>query len=595
MKKERGLEKPTDTQEDKVTKEDVEVVSKAIEINRKLEETHEKGIGEKELKAILQDLKDIYQKEENSKQIIKQHHQEYLEKAYGDTGHYVEQKINYLYRNNPNNPNKSNKSNNPNNPNIISLINDTQDISDSDRLKAQLLSSERPNFKQFKGGIHQNKYYVGTSLWHTESNRFIDVILTSDKNIYYNHKDENQIREDYDMHYTEGFNYEALDNHISVKGIRRYIGGKKANIKSLFKDLIQLNKSLMYYPEDIMHSLVALDIISTYFLPLWEAKGRRFIHAEKGSGKTRQCDILNNLCCNSVKSPDTTKSSFYRLMEGTVWTLIIDDFDSIGEEQKTDVLQHYKTGYKPGSKTLRTKDNKQRSIQGFNNYGHVIMNNTRGLDDISQDRTVPIDIVKSDGDVTEKQLDFDDPLWQKITDDLYICALNNWKNIKETYDKIESKTLRGRQLEITRDILAIAQYIDPDLRKKVESFYSQRLKQRDYEELQSKREFLALYPFMHKEENHDPIPLKDITIAVLGQIKPEITDLSNSNDKLRRHKRGYGKFLGEYYEKFSSIFKKSRPNNRVHMQLKNKEALEKYLESKGWNDKETYEDLLTLF
>jgi len=344
-----------------------------------------------------------------------------------------------------------------------------------------ILSRERSIPSQIKCGIHHNIFYYGTTLMG-EGMKPLTAVVTSDRQIYVNKgKEEDEIKRDFKLFYRYPFEYEAIDTHVSTNALKEYINGRiPPTLPQLFKRLTELNKKYMYYPREEAHEFVALDIISTFFLPCFEAKGRTFLEAEKGSGKTRQCSIYRLLSFNPVMSADISKSSFYRLLESTCGTLIIDDFDSIGEEQKTGTLQHYKTGYKSGAKSTRTGEASfggKRQQETFRNYGHVVMNNTTGLDDISADRSVFLPIVKYDGELTNKTLDEKNVVWSVTRDDLYLAGLVNWNLVKDSYELVKSDVLKARQLEVSRAVLAIASLVGDDIFNRMESWLAERFEE----------------------------------------------------------------------------------------------------------------------
>ena len=466
---------------------------------------------------------------------------------------------------------KPNQPNLPNKPNL------------SEKEKAleieKLLLRERPKVSQMKFGIHKEVFYFGTSLF--DEKKKIPAIITSERKLYFKRKkNEDYIRDDFDLYYRYDFEHDILDNHISVEAIRTFVKNEEEDLtfQDIFEQIVSLNKKYMYYVDEESHYLVALNIMASYFLPCFSAIGRLFLEAEKGSGKTRQCTIMKLLCCNSIMSADITKSSFFRVMESTCGTLIIDDFDSLSEEEKTSVLQHYKTGYKAGSKSIRTGDQGARSQDAFRNYGHVIMNNTEGLDDISKDRSKFLPIIKHSGKVTVSELDEKSKVWQDLTDKLTILALLNWRKVKDTYSTLKTK-FNARRNEITKAELTLAHLINDEVYSKVEGFFEQTLEKRDYKDLEGDWEFNAIQIML--EAKQKKFQLKhDIASKVAQKLYGNKTNFdSNENVDNQAHKISVR--LGKIFNNYPFL-EHTKPKNVSHYRIKDETQFLSFLEARGW-------------
>lgn len=454
--------------------------------------------------------------------------------------------------------------------------NPTRDDAQRDFLIKSLLSKERPVFAQLKAGIHAGLFYYGTAIYEGGYSR--SALVTSDRRLLldWGKGRKNELKEVLDLHYRFPLDYEALDGHFSNQAIQRWLEGAEAkSLSDLFQAVLTQNQTFMDYPDPRTHEVVALDILSTYFLPCFEAKGRTFLEAEKGSGKTRQCTIYKLLAFNSVMSADITKSAFFRLMESTVATLIIDDFDSIGEEQKTDVLQHYKTGYKDSSKSVRVGEGKIRKIESFRNYGHVIMNNTGGLDEISAERTIYLPILRSDKARLSKPLQESSQEWVALRDDLTLGGLQHWQAVKEAYEVVKSN-LKGRRFEISRALLALASLIDPELQARLEEWLRESLEGSQATDTETDWAFLTLQEFLSLTDGEHR------TIKGLAEVL--IKQQWNQEDRLYKSKlHGCTVWLGKHFRRLPGIFKVVMVNGTTCAKLLSTQRLQEYLDGKGWS------------
>lgn len=451
-----------------------------------------------------------------------------------------------------------------------------------EQLVKSWLENGRPIFAQLKTGIKDGVMYYGTTIFDSGDNPRT-AIVTSDRKIYADisvkHAPDNQIKDDFDLHYRFDFEHDVLDCHLSVGVIKEWVEEnlQASSLKDIFNDLVQTNKEYMWFPDETAHEFVALDIMSTYWLPCYEAKGRTFLEAEKGSGKTRQSTIYSLLSFNAMMSSDITKSSFFRLMESTVGTLIIDDFDDIGDEQKRDVLQHYKTGYKDSSKSVRTGEavGGKRKIEAFRNYGHAVLNNTVGLDDISKERSIPLPILKYDGKVTAKILDKKDISWSVKADELYIAGLAYWKEVKKAYDSCSSKLLKARMFEITRPVLALASLIDSSLRERIEVWLSERLKSFQAIDRENDWEWLVVKQFRNQVDGAN-ILVTDLAVELLSSM-----GVDPSQHDYHKRKHGICVYIGKHFRRLPGVFDIVTINGYNHLKLVSADRLEKWLRTKG--------------
>ena len=142
----------------------------------------------------------------------------------------------------------------------------------------------------------------------------------------------------------------------------------------MFNRIVKINKKFMIYENDFVHNIIGLDIIRSYFHPLFTANSRFYFHAEKGSGKTNQLMIYRALSFNPISSADFSSASIYRNIESTSGTILIDDFDQLPEEQKNAIIQHIRANYKP-FRVLRADGGKGFKPRAYSSYSHLIFNN----------------------------------------------------------------------------------------------------------------------------------------------------------------------------------------------------------------------------
>lgn len=492
-----------------------------------------------------------------------------------------------------------NKQNLPNTPTLPTTPNIPNIPNNEDRSEAeliaemrikQILSKPRATVEQLKGGVHDGVYYFGTGL--TEDNKIRPAVVTSDKRIFIKHHDfrqggelqrgYDQIKNDFGLNYRYDFETDVIDGNWSHEGIKRWLFEKNyepSSIKELFDKIVALNKQYMDYPDETAHAFVALDVISTYYLPLFEAHGRTFLEAEPGSGKTRQCTIYKLLSCYSLMSNDITAASFFRIMEGSCWTLIVDDFDKLSDELKNAVLQHYRAGYKRTSKAVRTggsSNSRKRPLDAFRDYGHVVMNNTEGVERIDRERTNFLPILRTDSAVTNRLLDEYNASWQALRDELYASALTYWELVRHTYANLKS-SFKARDYEITAPLLALANIVSGDVEAKLGKFLKDNIVEARSVDLESDWFYLALSRLKLIADG-GRVALSELAFDIASDQYSEVS----FDFKSKKH--AISIFLGRKLSKLPGILKLVRPGNKVHVEIVSQKKLLEHLVMKGWHD-----------
>lgn len=451
-------------------------------------------------------------------------------------------------------------------PPMPTTIKEQEEIKLRLKMEAQL-TGDRPAISQIKTGLHDGLLYFGfvSSEGHTG-------VITSDKQVFFDFgKADNQIKNVFGLNYRYRFEGDILDSFFSISGIKRFLQGSEiVTLKNCYDRIKDSNQAFMYYDNNTSHKLIALDILKTYFLPIAEAAGRTVFIAERGSGKTRQSMVYKLLGCNSVASADISGPAFFRVMESTCVTLIIDDFDSLNEEQRIAVIQHYRTGYKRVSKAVRVSD-QDRRLDAFRNYGHVVLNNTMGLDATSLDRSWQVPLRKSNERFLSKDLHESDPNWKSLRDDLYICALSCWEEVSKHYDSVTSR-LRSRDFEKSRLLLALAQAIDPELKEEIERFLID-LKERNPSYDPEDPFFIAMLE-LSKMEKGQSKSFKEISDIALANL------LNPSSRDYRKEKHGWDVRLGKKLHNFPGLRPKTI-QGQPYLEVTDSKAIRGYIESLG--------------
>jgi len=252
-----------------------------------------------------------------------------------------------------------------------------------------------------------------------------------------------------------------------------------------------------------------------------------------------------------MMSADWTKSSMFRAVESTKGTPIIDNFDEIPDELRKDIMTVYRQ-YRKGIKSIRTEGERKKKPMGYDLFCSMILNNQLGLDSTSEDRSNIVKMLGTKGSITKRQLRLDDPEWDEIRDDCFICGLQNWKIVKEISDKLLSNVLSDRELETIFPHLVLAKIIDEKLYKEILKLKQEDIEQRKITELSEDWLYNAVELILKKLKEDNAMALWIKVKDIVNELSPIVFD-SLAKD-YNKNKRGLAIFLGKKF-KANPLFK----------------------------------------
>jgi CRISPR/Cas system-associated endoribonuclease Cas2 len=445
----------------------------------------------------------------------------------------------------------------------------------------QLLSQEMPKFQSIGQGIHNGTLYFGIKI-NDEDGRLLDAVVTSDKKIYVDWKNENEIKTKFGLNYRFPFYHDVLDatwSRTGKYGINKWLYGKikKISLKKAFEKVLALQKWKVWHPDERVHKHHVLKIISTYFKPIFEMKGRELIYGESGFGKTRQTKIYQLLAFNPAMSMDFSDASIFRIIESTKATILIDNFDSVEKEKKKRILHIFNTGCYAKQKAVRSEGKTFRPT-GFDVFSDMIVNSILPLDEIAENRSHITRCLRTD-DPNYSRLEENNPIWQETRDMLHVCALQNWKEVKKVYEKLKAESdLFAREFERVSDTLTIAKCISESLYKEMLEYYKEEEERRKIRDLREEWLYVALEYVIEqlKEKKEIELPVKDIAEQTALQIFDE-----NAKD-FAKQVHSYKIYLGKTF-RANPLFK-ARIKEGYSYYTFTKEALFKFCRMLKFDD-----------
>lgn len=229
-------------------------------------------------------------------------------------------------------------------------------------------------------------------------------------------------------------------------------------IKTTLEKFIDFNST---YDSDIL----TLWLMGTYCFPIFEAFPYLYLVGVKRSGKTKTLLLIERLGFNAILSSNISPSVLFRLIEARRATLALDESEQLSDKtRKQELKELLNAGYKRGVPAYRMKKSSkgQFEIERFEIYSPKVIANISGLDDVLEDRSITITMVRTNNPekgnlaVTEGSED-----WEYLRSLLYRFSLDYAGKLLEIYlDDPDVNALLNRQNELWKPLLTIARIVE---------------------------------------------------------------------------------------------------------------------------------------
>jgi len=256
----------------------------------------------------------------------------------------------------------------------------------------------------------------------------------------------------------------AFELRWSLNGIKNFIEGEEAVdpaqlfelVKGSFRTYIELLDERLYV-------FLALWNIGTYFFPLFNTYPYVYVGGIKESGKTKLLTLCHCIAFNSVFSGNMSTAVVYRLVQDARCSMFIDETEMLSNRYRArDLRNILLSGYKKGQRTYRNRKTTNGNFvpQSFEVYGPKMLANIEGLEDVLGSRCIKIIMKRGlNREITNREVDINDLVWQQVRDLLYPFLMGNWRDIKQTYSELENDAdLLNRDWELWKPIFALAKF-----------------------------------------------------------------------------------------------------------------------------------------
>ena len=241
----------------------------------------------------------------------------------------------------------------------------------------------------------------------------------------------------------------------------------KTNPSIVYADNEMKLRKIIDYKMDGHYAVVTLWIIGTYFSKLFAYYPYLDFTGTKGSAKTKSIDFCTQLMFYGIMFNQVSGASAYRVIEGTGCSIGLDETEYLKDpksEKAQFILTLLKGAFKTDSKSMVNIQTKDGWVPWFFDSGTCIaMGHISGLDDVLEDRVIPILMLTTlRKEIANTEIDKDDPFWLKQRGQLYRLALENFKEIIELKSKpYNSNIISNRELnQIWKPIITLARFFE---------------------------------------------------------------------------------------------------------------------------------------
>jgi len=228
-----------------------------------------------------------------------------------------------------------------------------------------------------------------------------------------------------------------FENRWSLESINAFLNGATVDPLEVYQNVKNAWMTYIEFQNPDLYDFLTLWTIGTYFFHLFKAYPYVYFGGIKRSGKTKALTVAYLMCFNAVFSCNISTASLFRLIQSGRCTVLMDETEGLNNpERKQDFRSLLLSGFKKGARVYRTeKTSKERLVpEAFEVYSPKMIANIRGIEDVLEDRCIVIIMRRGKNRaIINVEPDVDDPVWQKIRDQLHIFYLTNWEKIQSIY------------------------------------------------------------------------------------------------------------------------------------------------------------------
>ncbi len=164
-----------------------------------------------------------------------------------------------------------------------------------------------------------------------------------------------------------GKELESLYNSIFWTGENYPLPGRpdlKHDDSKLHRDILEFHENHIWHQDLGYLELLTNWELHTYLPEFLSHSPRLLLYGPTKSGKTRVMDVIRSISRRAFVCADPTKAGLYRLAERYMPTVLVDEYQRLSAEKRSDIDLIYTNGFEKGVKVPRVNEN--GSLDFFN-------------------------------------------------------------------------------------------------------------------------------------------------------------------------------------------------------------------------------------
>jgi len=225
---------------------------------------------------------------------------------------------------------------------------------------------------------------------------------------------------------------------------------------------IAKTKELIGLADERLYTMLAVWTAGTYLFPLFSAYPYINLTGEKGSGKTKVLDTIEQVAFNALQMVNPTPAVLFRVVHALKPTLLLDEIENLSTDDSREVRQIINAGYKRGA-TVPRCEGEGHEIRFFDVYSPKVIAAIKPIGEVTEDRAIIIVMTKPEvSDPRQnREIKSTDTIWQTVRNGFYRLPFDYREKLSNT--DISSSLpawLRARDRELWSPLLTLSTIID---------------------------------------------------------------------------------------------------------------------------------------
>lgn len=262
---------------------------------------------------------------------------------------------------------------------------------------------------------------------------------------------------------------------------------KKINKKELFEEVVLKYEKYSFFSNEMWYKIHALWDLGTYFTQLFNAYPIFEQRGSRGTAKTKNMRISSNMSFNATEiMTNPSEATLFRETHDKRPTKYFDEAENLfrmekGKPVSDDRVLVINSSYdKSGTVPRQEKKGNKYYTEWYSTYSPTMVSSINGLFGATEDRAIVHICIRAPSEDKRGELEPSDEEFIDIRNKLHIFQLQNWREIKEIYEKYKNITkLRNRDFQIWKPILSLSKFIDEELHNQIIEFSEKVVSRKD--------------------------------------------------------------------------------------------------------------------